>query len=67
MGILSNKLKVFNYSKVKKLISQSPLNDKMVSCVFVGWYNSHQKGNNGIIFHNQKIYDFKQSLINAKI
>lgn len=65
LKIISSKLKVYDYTKVKKLMASRIFDYKHFPCVFVGWDNTARRGKNGIIIHNQNKEIFKESLVNA--
>ncbi len=66
MGIFSAKLKVYDYSFVKKIMHDRLSRNKSIPCVFVGWDNTARRGKNGIIMINQNVHDFSESLHHAK-
>jgi lipopolysaccharide biosynthesis protein len=65
-GILSAKLKVYEYKLYKDRVKNYKIPYKGYPCVLVGFDNTARRGKNAIILHNQNVDDFKQSLIEAK-
>ncbi len=66
LGVLSAKLKVYDYKKVKKIMASRKFTYKYLPSVFVGWDNTARRGLNGIIIKNQDPQIFKKSLEDAK-
>lgn len=65
-GIFSGVIKVYDYSFVKKLMADRKFNYKYWPCIFVGWDNTPRRGKRGIVFLNQNVSSFKESLVVAK-
>lgn len=66
LGVHSCSLKLYKYSKVKKLMCSKPLSYKFLPCIFVGWDNTARRGKKGIIIMGANKNDFKDSLYWAK-
>ncbi len=65
-GILSAKLKVYEYKLYKERVKNYKIHYKGYPCVLVGFDNTARRGKNAIILNNQNVDDFKQSLKEAK-
>jgi lipopolysaccharide biosynthesis protein len=65
-GILSAKLRVYDYNEYKKRVQKFKINYKGFPCVLVGFDNTARRGKNAIVLHNQNVEAFKTSLIDAK-
>jgi hypothetical protein len=48
-GVISNKLKLYSYSKAKEMMANRKFDYPYFPCSFVDWDNSPRRGNNGII------------------
>ncbi len=66
LGVNSFYLKIYDYTKVKKIMSLRKFPYSFLPCVFVGWDNSARRGKEGIIIVNQNTSDFRESLVQAK-
>jgi hypothetical protein len=64
-GIISGKLKIYDYKEVKKIMMNRPIDKDTFPCVFVGWDNSARKSANGIIIKNNCPKIFYDSLVDA--
>lgn len=63
LGILSSKLKVYDYSQAKEKMNKTNLPYPYFPCSFINWDNSPRRGNNGIIINNSNPNIFKKYLL----
>lgn len=62
IGILSNKLKVYDYGEAHRKMQERTFSYPYFPCTFVNWDNSPRRGKNGIIIHNSSPLKFQYYL-----
>ncbi len=61
-GVLSSKLKVYDYEYAHKLMLERNFSYPYFPCTFVNWDNTPRRGKNGIIIHNSSPIKFQHFL-----
>lgn len=64
-GIISNKLKVYDYAKAKEKMENRNFQYPYYPCSFVNWDNSPRRSNNGIVIKNGTPQLFAKHLLNS--
>lgn len=62
-GIVSPKLKVYDYRESKKAMQDRKLDYPFYPCIMVGWDNTPRRGKNAIVIKNQSPEVFENSLV----
>lgn len=65
LGIFNAKLKIYDVTVARRLMTQSGNNFPNYPCVFVGWDNTPRRGDNGIIILNSNPIEFEIALVEA--
>jgi lipopolysaccharide biosynthesis protein len=60
--VFNGKFKIYDYEEVHKLMRSRPITENMFPCIFVGWDNTPRRREKGIIFQNQNVRTFGESL-----
>jgi hypothetical protein len=65
LGVISSKLKIYNYSLAKKRMSGRTFSYPFYPCACVRWDNSPRRGRNGIILKNSNPMLFRRYFIES--
>ena len=62
VGVMSAKLKVYDYTEARQRMLSLPRPFPTIPCVFVGWDNTPRRGRNGLIMVNSSPQAFRNAL-----